>query len=153
MAACGPSVGVATPTSTPSAAPATSRAAGPIASPTTPPDPAAIYAAIEPQVVEIRGLTPKASVEPQLLDSAGLKELVSASFAKDNPPEIIAANGRLLKMLGLLDPAASLGDLYIELLGSQVAGLYNPDDKRLYVVSRSGAIGRASCRERVFGYV
>jgi len=141
VTACGPAVGVATPTPTTSAAPPASQVTGPSPSPTTPPDPAAIYADIEPQVVEIRGLTPKASVEPQLLDSAGLKKLVTSSFAKDNPPEIIAANGRLLKMLGLLDPAASLGDLYVELLGSQVAGLYNPDDKRLYVVSRSGAIG------------
>lgn len=141
MAACGASVGVATPVPTASPAPPASHAAGPSPSPTTPPDPASIYAAIEPQVVEIRGLTPKATVQPQLLDGAGLKKLVTDSFSKDNPPEIIAANGRLLKMLGLLDPAASLGDLYIELLGSQVAGLYNPDDKHLYVVSRSGAIG------------
>lgn len=141
MAACGPSVAVVTPAPTASAGPPASHAAGPTASPTTPPDPASVYAAIEPQVVEIRGLTPKASVTPQLLDGAGLRKLVTDSFSKDNPPEIIAANGRLLKMLGLLDPAASLGDLYIELLGSQVAGLYNPDDKHLYVVSRSGAIG------------
>jgi hypothetical protein len=141
MAGCGPSVTVATPTPTPGATPPPSHVVGPSASPTTQPDPATVYAAIEPQVVEIRGLTPKATVAPQLLDSAGLKKLVTASFNKDNPPETIAANGRLLRMLGLLDPAASLGDLYIELLGSQVAGLYNPDDKHLYVVSRTGAIG------------
>jgi hypothetical protein len=141
IAACGPSVTVATPSPTTTGTPPASQAAGPSASPTTPPDPATVYAAIEPQVVAIRGLQPKATVEPKLLDDAGLKKLVTTSFSKDNPPEIIAANGRLLKMLGLLDPAASLGDLYIELLGSQVAGLYNPDDKQLYVVSRTGAIG------------
>jgi hypothetical protein len=100
-----------------------------------------VYAAIEPQVVEIRGLTPKASVEPKLLDDAGLKKLVQDSFSKDNPADVVAANGRLLAMLGLLDPTASLEDLYVELLGSQVAGLYNPDDKQLHVVSKSGAIG------------
>jgi hypothetical protein len=141
MAACGPSVTVATPSPTTSVAPPASQAAGPSPSPTTPPDPATVYAAIEPQVVAIRGLQPKAAVEPKLLDDAGLKKLVTTSFSKDNPPEVIAANARLLKMLGLLDPAASLGDLYIELLGSQVAGLYNPDDKQLYVVSKTGAIG------------
>jgi len=140
IAACGPSVAVPSPTS--SAAPtSSSTATGPSPSPTTPPDPATIYAAIEPQVVEIRGLTPKASVEPKLLDDAGIKKLVKDSFSKDNPPEIVAANGRLLTMLGLLDPTASLQDLYIELLGSQVAGLYNPDDKQLYVVSKSGGLG------------
>src|SRR5260221_9392389 len=139
MAACGPSVTVATPSPTATGIPPASQATG--QPPTTPPDPATVYAAIEPEVVAIRGLQPKATVEPKLLDDAGLKKLVTTSFSKDNPPEIIAANGRLLKMLGLIDPAASLGDLYIELLGSQVAGLYNPDDKQLYVVSRTGAIG------------
>src|SRR5580765_5016303 len=117
MSACGPSVTVATPSPTATPIPPASQSAGPSAPPTTPPDPATVYAAIEPQVVAIRGLQPKASVEPKLLDDAGLKKLVTTSFSKDNPPEIIAANGRLLKMLGLLDPAASLGDLYIELLG------------------------------------
>ena len=29
----------------------------------------------------------------------------------------------------------------MQLVGSQVAGLYNPDDKHLYVVSKSGRIG------------
>lgn len=140
IAACGPSVAIPSPT--PSAAPTPApTAGGPSASPTTPPDPATVYAAIEPQVVEIRGLTPKASVEPKLLDDAGIKKLVNDSFSKDNPPEIVAANGRLLITLGLLDPTASLEDLYIELLGSQVAGLYNPDDKQLYVVSKSGGLG------------
>jgi hypothetical protein len=140
IAACGPSVAVPSPTS--SAGPtSSSTSAGPSPSPTTPPDPATIYAAIEPQVVEVRGLMPKASVEPKLLDDAGIKKLVKDSFSKDNPPEIVAANGRLLTTLGLLDPTASLEDLYIELLGSQVAGLYNPDDKQLYVVSKSGGLG------------
>jgi hypothetical protein len=138
FAACGPTVSVASPS--PSSAP-TPSAAAPSSSPTTPPDPAAVYAAIEPQVVAIRGLEPKANVEPKILDAAGIQKFVKDSFSKDNPPEVVAANGRLLITLGLLDPKASLQDLYIELLGSQVAGLYNPDDKQLYVVSKSGAIG------------
>ena len=142
LVACGPSVATTSPSASASAAPIASQtAAGPTASPTPPPDPATVYAAIEPQVVEIRGLKPKASVDPKILDAAGIKKLVQDSFGKDNPPDVVAANGRLLSMLGLLDPGASLQDLYIELLSSQVAGLYNPDDKQLYVVSKSGALG------------
>jgi hypothetical protein len=139
VGACGPTVSVATPSPTSTPTPSTSL--GPTPSATTPPDPATVYAAIEPQVVAIRGLEPKASVEPKILDAAGIQKFVKDSFSKDNPPEVVAANGRLLITLGLLDPKASLEDLYIELLGSQVAGLYNPDDKQLYVVSKSGAIG------------
>ena len=37
----------------------------------------------------------------------------------------------------------SLQDLYLELLGSQVAGFYDPDEKQLFVVSRSGTINGA----------
>ena len=140
LSACGPAT--VSPSPSPSAAPTSSPVAvGPTASATTAPDPASIYAAIEPQVVEIRGLQPKATVDPKVLDDAGIKKLVKDSFSKDNPPELIAANGRLLVALGLLDPSASLENLYIELLGSQVAGLYNPDDKQLYVVSKTGTIG------------
>src|ERR671921_2346840 len=102
-----------------------------------------VYAAIEDQVVAIRGLTPKAPVDPQVLDDAGIKKFVSDSFSKDNPAEVVAANERLLKAFDLLPADASLKDLYLNLLGSQVAGLYSPDDKKLYVVSRSGGLGPA----------
>ena len=104
-------------------------------------DPATVYAKIEGQVVAIRGLRPKVAVQPQVLDDAGIKKLTAASFAKDNPPDVVAANERILKAFGLLPADASLKDLYISLLGSQVAGLYSPDDKKLYVVSRSGGLG------------
>ncbi len=131
------------PTAGPSASQALVTAAPPTASPapTAVVDPATLYATIEAQVVAIRGLQPKAKVDPKVLDDAGIKKLIADSFAKDNPPAIVAANERIMKALGLLPADASLKDLYLTLLGSQVAGLYNPDDKTLYVVSRSGGIG------------
>ncbi|HEX5823355.1 MAG TPA: hypothetical protein VFY18_02750 [Candidatus Limnocylindrales bacterium] len=119
----------------PSASPTATGVATPVA------DPAALYRAIEDQVVAIRGLKPKAVVSPTVLDDVGIKKLITDSFSKDNPPAVMAANERIMKALGLLPADASLTDLYIDLLGSQVAGLYNPDDKKLYVVSKSGGIG------------
>ncbi len=89
----------------------------------------------------IRGLEAKSAVDPKVLDEAALSTYVQDQFRKDNPPELVAANERLLKGLGLLPADASLENLYIDLLSSQVAGLYNPEDKQLYVVSRSGALG------------
>jgi hypothetical protein len=100
-----------------------------------------VYETIEEQVVEIRGLRPKATVSPTVLDDAGIKKLIDGSFRKDNPPEVMAANERLLKAFALFPADASLTDLYISLLGSQVAGLYSPDDKKLYVVSKTGGLG------------
>jgi hypothetical protein len=103
-------------------------------------DVTAIYESVEEQVVAIRGLTAKAPVTPNLLDEAGIRKLTSETFAEDNPAAVIAANERIYKAFGLLPADASLAALYVELLGSQVAGLYDPDDKKLYVVSKSGAI-------------
>ena len=89
----------------------------------------------------MRGLTAKGPADPIVLDDAGIKKLVVELFDKDNPEALLEANERLLKAFDLLPADASLSDLYIELLGSQVAGLYNPDDKKLYVVSKSGGLG------------
>jgi len=143
VAACGTSAPTGSPG--PSGGPSPSSVATPTGGVAATPvaDPATVYATIEDQVIAIRGLQPKAKVDPQILDDAGIKKLINDSFAKDNPPAIVAANERLLKAFGLLAPDASLTDLYINLLGSQVAGLYNPDKKTLYVVSRSGQLGGA----------
>jgi hypothetical protein len=113
----------------------------PTTSPTTPPDPATVYAEIEEQVRAIRGLQEKAPVQPKILDEAALTDYVKKQFRKDNPEDVVEGNERLLKVLGLLPTDASLEDLYIGLLSSQVAGLYNPEDKTLYVVSRTGGLG------------
>jgi len=104
-------------------------------------DAAQIYRTIEDQVVALRELKPKAPVNPTILDDAGIKKFIADSFSKDNPDAIVAANERIYKAFGLLPADASLKTLYIDLLGSQVAGLYSPDDKKLYVVSKSGRIG------------
>ena len=141
-AACGSSGPTASPAATDVAPTRSPSAVGSVA-PTGATDPAAVYAAIEAQVQAIRGLTAKTPVSPKLLDDAGIRKVTADSFAKSNPPDVVAANERVMKAFGLLPADASLSDLYVQLLGSQVAGLYNPDDKTLYVVSRSGGLGPA----------
>ena len=144
VAACGPSAPTASPsastTPTPASTPETTADPSPAGSQAAG-DNEATYAAIEEQVLAIRGLEAKQDVDPQIVDDEQIKEMTATSFREDNPPEYIAANEIILKAFGLLEPDDSLEDLYISLLGSQVAGLYRPDDKELYVVSSSGAIG------------
>ena len=128
--------------STPSASATPSAAvASPSAIPSPTQEPAAVYAEIEAQVQAIRGLTARKPVDPKLLDEAKLKANVATSFDKDNPPAKIQADERLYRLLGLIPAGASLKDLYLKLLSSQVAGYYDPDPKELYVVSRSGGLG------------
>ncbi len=140
LAACGSTGPSATPAPSATAAPP-STCATPAPAASTPVDHERVYSTIEDQVVALRDLRPRTAVAPRLLDDAGLKKLVADSFHKDNPPAVMAANERLMKAFGLLPANASLTDLYISLLGSQVAGLYNPDDGQLYVVSKTGALG------------
>jgi hypothetical protein len=163
VAACGPASPTATPptmgpTSTATPAPtitpterpsasATSSVCGDsvVGSPTATSDAndpnADTYTAIESQVEELRGLTATTPVERGLFDTAGLCAYLRDSFQKDNPEDLVRSTEVLYKALGLLPQDASLERLYLELLTSQVAGLYDDDTRRMYVVSQSGAIG------------
>jgi hypothetical protein len=123
------------PSTAPSAAPSSSP------EPLKPEEIEAVFAEIEEQVASIRGLQQKADVSPTFLDEAALQEYLKRSFAEDNPPDYVASYGRLYKAMGLLGPDDDLGDLYIKLLSSEVLGLYDPDDGRMYVVARSGGVG------------
>jgi hypothetical protein len=107
----------------------------------TPEDPAQLYARIERQVEQIRGLTATAPVTPEVLDDAGLRARLLARFEKDNPPAQVAAEQQLYQALGLFPADASLRDDLLSLLTSQVIGFYEPDTKRMFVISQTGAIG------------
>ena len=138
LTACGtPQTSTPSPSATPSLT-APSPSAGP---PTPTPNPSDVYKTIEDQVVAIRQLQPKSTIEPHVLDPTELKQRVEESFKKENPPEIVHANEQLYKGMGLFPADASLEDLFIELQSSQVAGFYDSDTKQLYVVSKTGNLG------------
>ncbi len=150
VAACGssPATGPAgTPTSVPTAAAGSSGSPAGSASAVSPASPAAsidndaVFASIEAQVQEIRQLSQKTPVARKILDETQLSALITDSFDKSNPPALVAANEQLLKALGLLPAGASLKDLDVQLLSSQVAGLYDPDTKTMDVVSKTGQLG------------
>ena len=147
VAACGGSTSSATPSVAPTPAPTVapsspSPPAGTSATPLPDEATAAIYDAIEQQVLDIRGLT-AVDVARETIDAETLKAMNATSFDEDNPADYVAGNDRLLKALGLIPADASLRQLYLDLIDSQVAGFYRPDAKTLYVVSRSGAINGA----------
>ena len=137
-----------TPTSTPSTTPTAipSSPAGPTAAPASPSpaasfDAVALYRQIEDEVVALRGLPAKQRLEPTLLDDSQLRVRIEAQFRAENPPAEIAASQATLVAMGLLTAGTSLADLYVNLLGSQVVGYYDPATKQIYVVARTGRIG------------
>jgi hypothetical protein len=109
----------------------------------TPEDPAAVYARIELQVQQIRGLKAKVTVDPVVLDQQALDDALRTQFDKDNPAALIAATQRIDRALGLIPADASLRDLELALLSGQVVGFYDPETKRMSVKSVSGALGVA----------
>ncbi len=141
VAACGAGpMSTPAPTAGPTAAPSTST---PTASATPVPsgDLAALYRTIEDQVVAERGLEAKQRLEPTILSEDELRSRIEEQFRKDNPADEIAIAQETLQALGLLPADADLEQLYVDMLGSQVAGFYDPEAKELFVVSRSGAVG------------
>jgi hypothetical protein len=144
VAACGTNL-PASPSLGPSVSPGSS--GNPTAQPSSAATPAAsvsndaIFASIESAVVQLRELTRRSPVNRAILDPDQLKAVITASFDKSNPAALVAANEKLEKALGLLPPNASLKDLDVQLLSSQVAGLYDPDTKTMDVISKTGLLG------------
>lgn len=99
------------------------------------------YDAIEAAVRSLRGLEELREVPLEVFDEDGLRAYVTDGFHEDNPADYIAASDLFYQRTGLFDPDEHLETLYLELLSSQVAGLYDPEAEEMYVVSRSGAIG------------
>ena len=126
----------------PSAAPSPTPSEAPAAAPSSVPTAAdPIYDEIEQEVAALRGLQPTGDVARTTLDEAQLAEEMEKLYHEESPPELVAANERFYKALGLLPTDASLGDLTVEMLSGGVAGYYRDDQKTLYVVSRSGEVG------------
>jgi hypothetical protein len=129
------------PSASPSASPTASPTVSPTANPTPSQDAAAVYGAINGQVQAIRGLDERKPIVAKTISREELADVLQQSFARDYPPERMAADEILYKALGLIPADAKLGEVYLDLLESQVAGLYDPTTESLYVVSEEGGVG------------
>ena len=101
----------------------------------------AIPAAIAPQldaiqtaVESIRGYKPGGEVHRQLLPREKLREHFEAEFQRDELLMEIEIEDRLFKLLGMIDGDLDLIEEYKVLFGTQVAGLYQSETDRLFVV-------------------
>ena len=102
---------------------------------------AARYEEIEGQVAALRGLTLTTPVKRDVFNREELGKFIAGSFGRDNPESLIAGTETLLKALLLMPQGDSLRDLYVEMLTSQIAGLYDDTTKSMYVISDTGEIG------------
>jgi hypothetical protein len=129
----------------------------PTASPTPPPlgtptpkpsvDVEAMLAAVEDQVVQIRGLPKQKPVEPSFVTKEQFDAVLRRLIDEDTPPELLQAYEDFYHALGLMDPDQKLADVFIQLLQGAAAGLYVPEDEALYVLTDADGIGAV---ERVY---
>jgi hypothetical protein len=102
---------------------------------------AATYAEIEAQVSQLRGLTATKPIGRSTFDQAGLCAFIRTAFRRDNPEAVVSGTEKLLKGLLLLPQDDSLESLYLDMLSSQVIGLYDDKTRTMYVVTETGQIG------------
>ncbi|MDQ2674040.1 MAG: hypothetical protein M3Y40_05240 [Chloroflexota bacterium] len=112
----------------------------PSAEPTSPDDEdlLAELAAIEAQVIGIRGLEAADIGPPDIITRAELGDELLRMFDEQYPPEEREKDNLALRALGLLGPDEDVAELQLQLLGDQVLGFYDPVEKRMVVVSDAG---------------
>jgi hypothetical protein len=120
------------------ASPTTSDTPSDEPSPADEDDVLAALAEIEEQVVAIRGLPSAGIGAPELLTRDEFRDELLASFEEDYPPDEVAEDNASLRALGLLEPDQDIAELQLQLLGDQVLGFYDDDEKRMVVITDQG---------------
>jgi hypothetical protein len=87
------------------------------------------------RVGNVRHLPPRASVEARELDRPSLIASVRQHVAREVPPDVIHNQGELLVGFGLVPPDFDYEEGAFRLLEAQLAGFYEPRDKKMYLAT------------------
>lgn len=132
-----------TPRATPTS-PATAAPPPPSATPMPPATPTfdlSLMDTIQRQVSALRGLKPKRPVERTVLTQAELRDFILTKLAEDYPQEEARNDAVTLSAFGLIDPQMDLYDFYVDLYSEQIAGFYDSEEEKLYVISDLARFG------------
>ena len=100
-------------------------------------------AAIQRDVASLRGAEFKRPVAVKLAGKKEFLDYALARAAKSDPPERIAADETIAKMLGLIPVDMDVLKAQLELLEGQVGGFYDPDGEAFYLMEGfEGGIAR-----------
>ena len=89
---------------------------------------------IHDQVSSVRGLYPTGPLDRQLLSPESIRQRVTDDFLGEYTQDDASDDARLLALLGLLEPDFDLWTLYADFYEEQVAGYYDPEVQKMYVV-------------------
>jgi hypothetical protein len=87
------------------------------------------------RVAVVRHLEARAVVEARELDRTALIESVKQHVAREIPPDVIRNQGELLVGFGLVPPDYDYEEGAFRLLEAQLAGFYEPHDKKMYLAA------------------
>ena len=107
-------------------------------SPAASDDPLAVFAQIEAQVSELRGLPPADIGPPDVISRAALADELKRIFDETWTPRQLAADNLTLRAMGLLTPSQDIRTLTESLYNDQVLGFYDFETRRMVVVTDAG---------------
>ncbi|MBC7253205.1 MAG: hypothetical protein H5T72_04460 [Actinobacteria bacterium] len=93
------------------------------------------------QVKGIRGLNADSGVPVDYLSQDQLRERMIQDFEEENPEEEIRTASEIMVMLGFIDPELDLYGLYIDLYTEQIAGFYDAEENRMFLISEEQRMG------------
>lgn len=97
------------------------------------------YDRINQDMEEIRELELLEPINVMTKTRADLQGETSQDLETDYPAVDRRNDQRVLVAFGLMDPDLDIGEIYVELLGEQVAGYYDPETDEMVVVSDDAA--------------
>jgi len=96
---------------------------------------------IEDQVALLRGLQPKSPVTLRFLDEPALQQYFVDRFNQDYLSSERESDQKLMTTLGLIKPNETVVQTLLDVLQEQVIGVYNNDDKVMYLVADNSQFG------------
>jgi hypothetical protein len=135
----------ATPQTTPQGVAIAPAAPAPIAIPTPGPTVTSgdspVLQQIESDVSSVRGLQPKSTVPIQFLDQAALQSQYLDRFNQQYLPSERESDQKLLTTIGLIGQSDSVVQILQGILQEQILGVYDQDDKTMYMLGDNGRFG------------
>jgi hypothetical protein len=97
-------------------------------------DASAAAAKLQPVVEEIRGLKFKAAVPVKVVDDAKAREQALSRFHRFYSDTEISGAQRAYVLLGLVPEGTKVVEAYLDVLGEQAGGMYDPGSKSLVLL-------------------
>jgi hypothetical protein len=110
------------------------------------------YDEISNEVSEIRELSLIDPIDVEVMSRTDLQQQQRDDLETEYPAEDRENDQRVLVAFGLIDEDLDLGDLYVNLLGEQVAGYYDPTSDEMVVVASSDGDELSAADQATFAH-